>query len=100
MTAPEGLQYALSLLRKKGSGIPVVHAALSCTWGSSMQNLHKKRLKTDEAYRKHMDDLYKQFEDLMFNFMELASEVKRRKGGIVFEWPTTTSSGKRSRSRH
>ena len=87
MTTPEGLQYALSLLRKKGSGIPVVHAALPCTWGSSMQSLHKKRLQTDKAYRKHMDDLYKQFEDLMFNFMELASEVKRRKGGIVFEWP-------------
>ena len=53
-----------------------------------MQSLHKKRLKTDEAYRKHMEDLYEQFEDLMFNFLELASEVKRRKGGIVFEWLT------------
>ena len=41
MTTPEGLRYALSVLRKKGSGIPVVHAALPCTWGSPMQSLRK-----------------------------------------------------------
>ena len=57
LTTASGIGYALSLVKRKGAGVPIVHAALPCTWGSSMQNLHKKRLGTDEKYQAHVDEL-------------------------------------------
>ena len=51
LTTASGIGFALWLVKRKGAGVPIVHAALPCTWGSSTQNLHKKRLGTDEKYQ-------------------------------------------------
>ena len=61
LTTASGIGYALSLVKRKGAGVPVVRAALPCAWGSSMQNLHKKQLGTGEKYQAHMGELYTQF---------------------------------------
>ena len=85
LTAASGVGYALSLVKRKGAGVPIIHAALPCTWGSSMQNLRKKRLGTDERYQAHMDELCAQFVALIRNFHKLAGHVTKRHGGIVLE---------------
>ena len=54
-----------------------------------MQNLHKRRLGTDAKYQAHMKELYSQFTALIANFRTLASDVVRKRGGIIFEWPTS-----------
>ena len=95
LTASSGIGYAVSLVKRKGAGVLVTHAALPCAWGSSMQNLHKKRLGTGEKYQAYMDELYAQFVALIRNFHKLAGQVTCRHGGIIFEWPTNNKSRQR-----
>ena len=80
MTSPAGLAYALAVLKQRNVGTPVAHAALPCAWGSSMQNLHKRRLGTDEKYQAHMPQIYSQFTALVANFHTLAAEIGKRGG--------------------
>ena len=44
LAAASGIGYVLSMVKRKGAGVPAVRAALPCAWGSPAQNLHKKRL--------------------------------------------------------
>ena len=89
MTSPAGLAYALSIYKQQKVGTLVAHAALPCTWGSPMQNLHKRRLGSDEKYQARVQQLYSQFSALIANFHKLAAALVSKKGGAIFEWPAS-----------
>ena len=97
MTSAKGLKYALHILKQ--GGVPVIHAALPCTWGSPMQSRNKRRLGTDEKYRAHMQQLYAQYTALIATFRKLATEVVRKQGGSSLNGLPITSCGRRAPCR-